>query len=229
VPSLDSQIPHLAQPDTASVKGVHDLLGGINAGETVLIAFEYGPANADELNAIATPILEHLVERNANIAIVSTQPEGMAIAQALGNNIDSLTYDRETSGYRPGNAAGVSQILASSATRPSSIIVLTARLESLRWWIEQAQAHYGHTPPPIVAGVSASLEVAASPYLDANANQLQGVISGLGGAAAYETLRGKGQTTRQLDALVAGHVVIIISMLVGAAFYTFGGSRRRKR
>jgi hypothetical protein len=184
-------------------------------------------------------ILDHLAERKANISIASTRPEGLAVAEALRSDINSqeqvmsgqqsaLEYDKGAPGYRPGNATGVAQILASTDTRPAMIIVLTAQPESLRWWIEQTQAYYGGAPPPIAAGVSAALEIAASPYLDANAGQLKGNVSGLGGAVAYETQRGKaGQTSRQLDALVAGHMVIIVSTLAGAAFYAVDGSRRR--
>ncbi len=238
-PTLDSQIPSLAQPDTSSIASMYSLIESVNEGETVLVAIEYGPTNADELNAVARAILEHLAERKANISIASTQPEGLAVAEVLRSGINSqeqvesgqqpkFEYAKESPGYRPGNATGVSQILASTDTRPAMIIVLAARPESLRWWIEQTQARYGDASPPIAAGVSAALEIAASPYLDAKADQLKGIVSGLGGAVAYETRRGTvEQTTRQLDALAAGHLVIIISMLAGAAFYAVGGSRRR--
>jgi hypothetical protein len=194
--------------------------------------------NGHELNSVARAILEHLIERKANISIASTQPEGLAVAEVLRGDINSqeqyvseqqpkFEYAKESPGYRPGNATGVSQILA-SIDRPAMIIVLAAQPESLRWWIEQTQAHYGAAPPPIAAGVSAALEIASSPYLDANADQLKGTVSGLGGAVAYQTQRGKaGQTSRQLDALAAGHLVIVASMLAGAAFYAVGGSRRR--
>jgi hypothetical protein len=225
-PALDSQIPPLAQPDTSSIESMYTLIEGISEGQSVLVAFEYGPANADELNTVARAILEHLVARQAKISVASTQPEGLAVARTLRSSIDSLKYDEEA--YRPGNATGVSQILASTSTRPDLIIVLAAYPESMRWWIEQTRAHYGDASPPIAAGVSAALEIAASPYLDVNAHQLQGIVSGLGGATAYETRRGTAaQATRQLDALLAGHLLIVASMLAGAAFYAAGGPRRR--
>ena len=136
---------------------------------------------ADELNPVAKAILKHLTERKAKIFIASTQPEGLAVAEVLRGDIDSpeqdeagqqpaleFEYAKESPGYRPGNATGVSQILASTDTRPAMIIVLAAQPESLRWWIEQTQAHYGDAKPPIAAGVSAALEIAASPYLDAS-------------------------------------------------------------
>jgi hypothetical protein len=240
-PALDSQIPTLAQPDTASIAGMYTLIEGVTEGETVLVAFEYGPTNADELNPVTRAILEHLIERKANIFIASTQPEGLAVAEVLRSDINSqeqvesgqqpkFEYAKESPGYRPGDATGVSQILASTGTRPTMIIVLVAQPESLRWWIEQTRAHYGDASPPMAAGVSTALEIVASPYLDANANQLEGIVSGLGGAVAYETQRGTaGQPSRRLDALAVGHLVIVISTLAGAALYIAGGSHRREK
>jgi hypothetical protein len=232
-------IPALTQPDASSVEDMYNLVEGVNGTEAVLIAFEYGPTQADELNRVAEPVLEHLAERGASIFIASTQPEGLAVAQALRNSINSqdgvvsgtqaaLEYDDKSPGYRPGNASGVAQLLAGVDPSPSLIIVLAARPEPLRWWIEQTEAHFRDDPPPIAAGVSAALEIAASPYLDAKADQLKGIVSGLGGAAAYEAQRGMvEETTCQLDALAAGHLIIVISMLAGAAIYAVGGSRRR--
>jgi hypothetical protein len=238
-PTLDSQIPSLAQPDISSVDGVYNLIEGINERESVLVAFEYGPADADEMNAVATVILEHLTAQGVNISIASTRPEGLAVAQALRGDINAreqvasgqraaLEYNEEGPGYRPGNAAGIAQILASIDTPPDLIVLLVAKPEPLRWWVEQTRAYYGADSPPIAAGVSAAIEIATSPYLDINANQLQGIVSGLGGAVAYEARQDTAQTARQLDALLAGHVLIVISMLAGAAFYIVNKPRRRE-
>jgi len=87
----------------------------------------------------------------------------------------------------------------------------------LRWWVEQAHAR-GQT---VVAGVSAAAEIAASPYLDTNADQLRGAISGLNGAAAYENYRETGeQAAKQLNALAAGRATVAILMLAGGVIYT---------
>jgi hypothetical protein len=232
VDGLPYQVPTLTQPNPSSVDGAYNLIEGISENESVLIAFEYGGAQADELNAVAEPILKHLMEQKAVISAASTQPEGLAVAEALRIHINAegqqaLEYSAPPI-YQPGNATGVARILARAETRPTLIIVLAAQPDPLRWWIEQAQAHYRGASPPIVAGVSAALEAATSPYFDANAGQLKGLVSGLSGAAAYETHRGAtGKATQQLNALAAGHFAIVGLMLVGAAVYAFGGSRRR--
>jgi hypothetical protein len=231
-PSLDSQIPNLTQVDTTSVQDTYHLIENVNQDDLVLIAFEYGPGQMDELNKIARPILTHLKERGANISIASTQPEGIAIAELLRKELE-LNYSDQSPGYRPGDASGVAQLLTRLNTPPKLVIILAAQPASLRWWIEQTSTRYSADMPPIGAGISAALEIVASPYVDTNARQLQGVISGLYGAAAYEQLYNEvhGMTTspnRQLDALVAGQVIVVMVMLTGAVFYFISGLWRKK-
>jgi hypothetical protein len=239
------QLPSLIQPDTSNIEDMYNLIEGISQDQTVLVTFEYGPTQADELNMVAKPILEHLAERQANILVASTQAEGLAVAEALRKRINSqepvvsgsqatLEYSDSSPGYRPGNATGAAQLLTDLDNAPSLVIVLAAQPEALRWWIEQTRTHYENSPPPTAIGISAALEIAASPYLDANANQLQGVVSGLNGATAYEAQirmqRGLAEEpAHQLDALLAGQVVIVISMLMGIVFYAAAGTQGRER
>ena len=212
----------------------YDVVQGMSAEDTLLAAFEYGPAEADELNLVAEPLLRHVLDRGAHVSIVSTRPEGKAVASGLLSGIVA-SEERYTESqytlldYQTGDAAGVSRLLTGAETRPELILVLTAQPGPLRWWVEQTRALYGHTLP-VVAGVSAALEPAASPYLDASARQVEGAVSGLTGAAAYETLLGPaGQATQRLNALTAGHGAIVGLMILGALFHTFGSPRRRKR
>ncbi|HUV88225.1 MAG TPA: hypothetical protein VMY80_01110, partial [Anaerolineae bacterium] len=233
-------LPTLTQParspaadnrmDFQRVTRMHSAIQGLSAESAVLVAFEYGPAEADELNAVAEPILRHLLDQRARISIVSTRPEGQSTAAGLLNRITAAergyTAGQYTlAGYRTSEAMGVAQLLRATETRPALVLVLTAQPGPLRWWVEQTRALYGDALP-VVAGMSAALEPAASPYLESNARQLEGAISGLSGAAAYEALRqSAGQATQRLNALAAGHVAIVGLMILGAVFYTFSGAR----
>jgi hypothetical protein len=221
-------IPSLAHPTTSvGVKGVHAAVQSVSADTLVLIAFEYGPVEADELNVVAQPIVEHLLAQQAHVVIASTQPEGLAMAAGL------MHVATDGMLYRPGGATGVAQLLADvkaqTGAQPGLILVLAAQPAPLRWWVEQTRALYGaEEARPIVAGVSAALGPVASPYLDAG--QLGGMVSGLSGATAYEALRGTaGQAARRFNALAAGHAVIIALMLAGAVIYALAGPRRRER
>ena len=205
-----------------------------SAETAVLVASEYGPAEADELNLVAEPILRHLLDQGACISVVSTRPDGLTVAAGLRDSIiESEEQYTETHyillDYQPGDATGVSQLLAEVDTPPRLVLVLTAQPGPLRWWVEQTHA-LGQEAPAIIAGLSAALEPSASPYLDANAGQLTGGISGLSGAAAYEKLCGSsGQATQKLGALAAGHAAIVVLMILGAVFYVPSGLLRRKK
>jgi hypothetical protein len=212
---------------------VYDVVQGVHGGDIVLVALEYGPPEADELNLVAEPVLQHLLDQGAHVSVVSTRPEGQAVAAGLLSDI--VTSEEQYTGqyallpYRAGDAAGVSQLLIDAGARPGLIVVLTAQPGPLRWWVEQARALYGDALP-VVAGISAALEPVASPYLDVSARQLEGAINGLNGAAAYEALRGSaGQATQRLNALAVGHAAIVGLMILGAVFHALSSLRGREK
>jgi hypothetical protein len=219
-------VPTLTQPATSpGVSRLYDAIKGVSAQDTILVAFEYGPSEADELNLVAEPILRHILDQGAHISVVSTRPERLAVAEGMLSTIEA-PKEQYMQRYRPGDAAGVSQLLTEAGVHPTLILVLTAQPGPLRWWVEQARALYGDTIP-VAAGVSAALEPAASPYLDVSARQIEGAINGLRGAAAYETLRDSpGRVTQRLNALAVGHLAIVGLMILGASLYALGGLRR---
>ncbi|MBE9508239.1 MAG: hypothetical protein IMY86_09330, partial [Chloroflexi bacterium] len=226
---LDYKVPILTQPDISRAQAVYDSIEGVRAGDTVLVAFEYGPAEANELDLVARPILQHLHDRGAIMSIASTQPTGVAVAEALLSEIASqeqYALTHKPVDYLPGGAIGIAQLLANADTQPTRILVLAAQPTPLRWWVEQT--HVRNEDVPLIAGVSAALEPAASPYVDDNAGQLKGIVSGLSGAAAYEARRGaEGRATEQLNALAVGQVMAVGLMFIGAFIYIAGGSRGR--
>jgi hypothetical protein len=98
------------------------------------------------------------------------------------------------------------------------IIELAASQETLRWWVEQAGTPYN---VPLSAGVSASVEPIARAYYETESRQLKGLIAGVPGAAEYEALvNGEdvliGPTAMRLDAQLAGHLVFVLVLVVGA-------------
>ena len=227
-PTIPVSVPTLTQPVISpGVSRAYETIRDIGTGDSVLIAFEYGPSEADELNLVAEPILRHLLDQGAQISVVSTRPQGLAVAEGLLSTVGP-SGQRYPQSYKPGDATGVSNLLADAGT-PSLILVVTAQPGPLRWWVEQARA-LPDEPPPVVGGVSAALESTTSPYLDANAGQVTGAVHGLSGAAAYEALRGsRGHAHQRLNTLAAGHAAIVGLMILGAAFYTLGGLHRRAK
>ncbi len=225
-PLMTGETPQLTQPLVASeVAALHDVVDGLDASDHVLVAFDYGPPEAGELNAVARPVLTHVLNRGARLSIVSTRPDGPLMASAVMTSIADSRDQFTLIGFRPGTATAVSQLLASTDTMPTLLLVLTGRPMPLRLWVEQAHARFGDQLPLIAVG-SAALEPFAGPYVDANAGQLRGAIYGYEGAASYETFRGAlGRATQRLDALAAGHIVLVILIVLGALIHAFVGTR----
>lgn len=226
-PVLTNEAPTLTQPVAASeVRQLYEIVNGLDTTDTVLVAFDYGPPEADELNGVAQPVLEHLIDSGGRLSIVSTRPDAPPVAAALIREVADSSDQYTLLGYRPGASTAVSHLLAAVDEPPALLLILTSRPGPLLRWIEQVQARYGDQIQVATAN-SALLEPVTSPYLDINAGQLSAAVHGLRGAASYEALRGEqGDATRQLDTLAAGHIAVVALMIVGAAIYGIGGSRR---
>jgi hypothetical protein len=225
-PLMMREVPQLTQPvATSGALRLYEAVEGLGAGDEVLVAFDYGLPEADELDVVARPILEHVIDQDAGVSIVSTRPDGPLVAAALMGGIADSPDQYRQFGYRPGAATAASQLLAATDRPPTLLLVLTSRAAPLRRWVEQVRARYGDRLPVVLAG-SAAIEPAASPFLDPGAGQLSGSIHGVRGAASYEALRGVGgEAEQRLNALAAGHLAIILLMTAGALFYGLQGSR----
>jgi hypothetical protein len=106
-----SGLPFLFPPETLAFRQAVTM---ISDQSPVLVAFDYQPAMAGEMEAAASPALDHLMIRNARLSLVSTSPTGPALAERLlsqprgvggheyrnGENYVNL-------GYIPGQAAGL--------------------------------------------------------------------------------------------------------------------------
>jgi len=228
-PLIAGQSLLLTQPPTVTgASSLHRTIDGLGANDHILVAFDYGPPEADELSVAAEPVLTHVLERGAQISIVTTRPDGLLIAEAMMARIADAKDQYRFIGYRPGAATAISQLLTATDRAPTLLLILTSRPMPLRLWIEQASARSGDRLPLVAVG-SAALEPVASPYLDANAGQLGGAIHGLQGAAAYEALReSAGSATQRLDALAAGHLAIVVLIIVGAVAHVLGGPKEEK-
>jgi hypothetical protein len=220
LPLVVRGLPPLSQPvTTLGSERLHQVVGSLGAGDEVLVAFDYGAPEADELNAAARPVLQHVIEQGVHVTVVSTRPDGTVVASALMREVAGSAGEYAVLNYRPGAAAAVSQLLTAVERTPTLLLVLTSRLAPLRRWVELARVHYGDQLPVALVG-SAALEPVASPYVDGNAGQVSGHIHGLRGAASYESLRGtRGDATRWLNALAAGHVAVILLMVLGSIYH----------
>lgn len=199
------------------------------AGSTALVAFEYTPGMAGELDPQARLIINQLAASGKQVVAVSQFAAGLGQAKALG-------FELADSQFIPGEAIGLRSLadclentadcsLSFTPENVGIIVVLTAERDSLIGWIEQIGTQ---TEIPLVVGTTQGLAPVAQPYL--SSGQVDGLIAGLPGAAAYEqAVSGQsGETTTQLQAQTLAQLVVIGIFIGGALYYGFVGGRRNR-
>jgi len=217
VPSF--ALPAFAPRDLASLVALVDAL----PTETpALVVFDYEAGGTGEMEAVAGPLLSHLMQRGAMIATLSTRPGGSVLAERLMATVGAAhNYVRGEDfvhlGYLPGGPAAV-QLFAQSPSSAvpvgfledeslgsvwespvlqgvqrlsdfSLLAVVTSGSDDARVWIEQAEPQLGGKP--LVAVVSAGSEPLVRPYYESAEPKIEGVLSGLTSATAYEQRLGR--------------------------------------
>jgi len=97
----------------ASVMAFASDLSAIPAGDAVLVAFDYGPTSAGELDPLALAALQGLASRGVRILALSTDPAGLGQAQrlleALSAGAPEYRYGEDYAilGFVPAQEAGL--------------------------------------------------------------------------------------------------------------------------
>jgi hypothetical protein len=108
------------------------------------------------------------------------------------------------------------------------VVVLTENPNTARAWIEQAGPLLGETPLLMV--VSAQIEPVVRPYFESESQQVNGIVAGLPGGAAYEQMLGRSGLARKYwDAYSLGVSLIALLIVFGAvinvAYYLFASRK----
>jgi hypothetical protein len=208
-------IPQLNLPALPpEVGAVGGLIDGLQPGSPVLLAVDYQPGFSGEMDAITTPVLQNLIDRDAYLAVVSTIATGPVQAEHLFSQMRissgapvQVNIDYAHLGYIPGGATGLlafaqsprtvfptnwvgERVWDNPALQPvdmlekfAMVVVATDNPDVARYWIEQVRPYLGVTP--LVMVLSAQAEPMVRPYLYASPPQVQGLVGGLAGGAAY--------------------------------------------
>jgi hypothetical protein len=222
---------------------VNKLVNAAPDGSPVLLAFDYEPGMAGEMHATAAAVIDRLIVKGARFTLVSTIPSGPAIAEYFFQEVQTRPYiagkDYVNLGYIPGGTTG----LLSFAHTPqlvfpmsydgnrepwntpplqnvtgvadfALVLIIAADPDVARAWIEQVQPRMGQTP--LIAILSAQAEPMVRPYFGTTTTaQVQGIVSGLSGAAAYEVNADKNLGRVYWDAYSVGLIVAVAAILVG--------------
>lgn len=246
------RVPFFGPPVGSGVDQLYAQVEALPPKTPVLLAWEYGPAEAEEMDRVAGPIVVHLLRRGARVLIVSTRPEGPATAAALLHrwipDSETLMAQVVNLGYQPGGASGVREILSNLGRRtefltgaPAAdleimqgvrsvmdvgmVVLLTAQPDDLRVWVEQVAT--ANPNIPVGAGISARVEPVAGAYL--GTGQLRGLIAGWVGGAVYEQRLDTGQGRvyqYYLTSLGLAQLAVAALMILGAAVFLVGGRNK---
>ncbi len=227
------------------------VLDALPDGAPLLMVFDYEPALAGELEAAAAPFVDRLLGlRHPRLTILSTSPTGAALAERFLDDTQErhnyrLEQDYINLGYLPGGAIGI----LSFAENPrfamplpdwefppardvhrfsdyAAVVLLTDQAETARAWVEQTTLHRDGLPLLVVSSAQAAPMI--QPYL--LSGQVNGLVSGLHGGAAFEGSDPTGSPVRAYwDAY--NYAILLASLLIvlGGLWNLIAGARARRR
>ncbi|MCD4738079.1 MAG: hypothetical protein K8R89_02315, partial [Anaerolineae bacterium] len=220
----------IAQPPPPEVERLQATVANLQPGDTVILALEYGPAEAAEMTHLTEALLSQLVEREVRVVAVSTLPTGEPLIQieldwARTQIMEDEVRELVNAGYLPGGSAAVAQFLTDLES-PDLLLILSARPARLRWWLEQ-NALLATDRTPVGVGSSAALGPLAQAYFDLP--MVQGGMVGLAGAAAYWQMRGlpAKDIILRMNALVLTQWLTAGVLVVGAGYYLIADRKGR--
>lgn len=230
-------------PESAEVFNIIELLP---ADAPVLITFDLQPALYGETSPAISAVFAHLLDRQARLVFISTQPTGPALAETLLHKELAELPAVATGGYTnlgylsggmvalrsflndPRSAtfsatalglnpwAGSDLELIDSVSDFALVLVISSNAEDARIWIEQGAAEL---PNGLVAVTSAQAGPLLRPYLQSQPRTLRGMVSGLQGAVIYERLAAQDGAGRLMwDAYSFGLGAIVLLILLGGLY-----------
>ncbi|UYN88735.1 MAG: hypothetical protein KIT08_06425 [Anaerolineales bacterium] len=209
------------RPEPEALPGGTAMFNAIDvlpAAAPVLVVFDVQPALYGELRAAANPVISHLLDRQARLTFVSTQPTGPGLVERMLQSDFAqvplvASKDYVSLGYLPGGMAAVRSFasnprqatLSAPATfaqpwQRSSlqgiqglddfalVLLVVSEGEDARTWLEQAT-------PELSKGLLVVSSAQAAPvlraYLNMQPSQVEALVAGVSGGAHYERLRAR--------------------------------------
>ena len=229
-------------------KMVEDLYNAVDKlpeGSIVLVSSDFAPSAAPELYPFSVALYHHLFRKNIKVVTMTLWPEGAPLIDAALEETAILKYNKVygkdfvTLGFKDGKVIvirGITRELRAFFPRDNRgtpienlpimngifdindfdlFINISSGSPGIKEWVQQAQSRLNFD---MVAAVTAVSALDYIPYYQAN--QLQGLAAGMRGSADYELLVGEpGVATSGMDAQNLGHILIVISIIMGNVFY----------
>jgi hypothetical protein len=232
-----------AFPEAAEIFNEIDVLP---ADAPVLVAFEVEPALYGEMQPLLTAVFSHLLQKQARLVFISTQPTGPGLAdlllqQQFAADLSVASGDYVNLGYLSGGMAALRSFMAdprsatlsalASAADPWNtsllqsintisdfglVLVVASESDHGRAWIEQAG---DDMPNGLLLLSSAQAGPALRPYLSSQPAVARGLAAGFAGAAYYERLRAQDGLGRAYwDSYSYGLGAAVLLILLGGLY-----------
>jgi hypothetical protein len=216
----------------------------------VLVIFDYDAAFASELEAVAAPLVDHMMLlKHPRLTLLATKPTGAGLSERFmqttqpGQPFINL-------GFLPGDAVGALAFVENpQSAKPvfidgqnvwelpelqgisrisdySAILLITNEVESAKMWIEQTQGKLGETRLLVIS--SAQAGPLLQPYVESG--QIDGMVTGLDGGGPIEQVNsGRPGTIRHYwDAYAFALLTTTFVISIGSVWSLFMGWQARR-
>ena len=212
IPLLKPEWIDLPIRPTPESQIVFDEINKLNAGDKMLLSFEYGPSTKPEIHPMAIAILKHLYAKNIQVYGFALWPDGNFMSTEAFSEV-SDDYDKKYGvdyvnlGYKPGGEAVIKGIASDIRTLyPADlqgtsindipmmkdvvniedfdfVFSLSAGYPGSKEWVQ-----YACDPNniPLSTGCTSIQVTDIMPYVEND--QIRGILAGMPGAAEYESL-----------------------------------------
>ncbi len=234
---------------------VYDYVDELEAGDVVMVSFDYSPSSMPELHPQAMAVVRHLMQRDLRVLSVALNPQGTALGRevmmTIGDELgaeDGVDYVHL--GFKPGGSQvilgmgeSIRQVYPTTADgRTTADLEVMQGVDSYEdislvidfaagnipfTWIAYAGERYNQA---LATGITAVMATDLYPYLQSD--QLVGLINGLKGAAEYERLMeldpAEAPGMLGMSAQSIAHLLIIFLVIAGNIAYFASGRHRRR-
>lgn len=239
-------------PPTPPVQRAYDTVDSLEAGDYLMVSIDFDATSAPELMPMLRSVLRHAFSKDVKVVMLGHIAIGlplghMALVETAEEFGAEYGIDYVDLGYRPGYIAvmiamgrEIEDIFNSdyqgTPLRDLPMMVNVHSYEDvdllfgfehgavIDYWVRYVQARFGQR---MAFGTTAVMAPDAYPYLQAD--QIDGLVGGLKGAAEYEGLIGvPGMATLGMPAQEWAHLLVIGFIVLGNLGHYFA-KRKRER
>ncbi len=240
----------LPVPVTKEVKGIYNKIDSLPEGAHVLIAFDFDPASKEELLPMALALLHHCFRKNVKVVGMTLNPGGTGLANSaitdtakqyekiqgedyvfLGYktgvelvmiNMGENIYSAFPKDFHGNATVDLPALKGVQSLTDFDYVIDLASGSSIEAWIAFGKEKYDFD---LGAGCTAVIGPDMYPFLQAK--QINGLMSGLKGAAEYEILiKRKSTAVAGMSPQSVVHVIVVLFVIFGNFLYFMSGRKR---